>query len=99
MSLRTEQIAAQREAFEYALNNPELAWGRHLMGPRELEWLLQQAKCAERVNDANKWRRVAKRLAYALSFEAGAREDAQKIRASALVAFHKLEAKESPCPE
>ena len=89
MSLRTEQIAAQKAAFDYAMDNPELHWGRHLIGPCELTYLIQQAGCSE-VLDGHKWRKVAKKLAYALSFEAGASEDAAKIRAAALEEFKKL---------
>jgi len=90
MSTPTEKIRAQKLAFDYALSDPDLPWGRHLIGPNELEWLFDQARCAERVNDANKWRKVAMHLSFALSNEAVQRQNYANIRASALAKFHKL---------
>ena len=92
MSTPTEQIAAQRAAFDYALSNPELRWGRHLMGPGQIEILFECQRRAKRVEELEeklrKVRKTAKRLAYALSFEAMAQGDFEKHRKAVLAEYN-----------
>lgn len=94
MSTPTEQITAQRAAFDYALANPELWWGRHLAGPAQLESLFADSQKAKRVEELEaklrKVRKTAKRLAYALSFEAMAQEDFERHRKAVLAEYHKI---------
>ena len=92
MSTPTEQITAQRAAFDYALANPELRWGRHLMGPAQMDMLFEAERKSKRVEELEeklrKMRKVAKRLAYALSFEAMAQPDFQAHRKAVLAEYN-----------
>ena len=92
MSTPTEQIASQRAAFDYALANPELRWGRHLMGPAQMDMLFELERKSKRVEELEeklrKVRKTAKRLAYALSFEAMAQGDFEKHRKAVLAEYN-----------
>lgn len=92
MSLPTEQITAQRGAFDYALSKPELRWGRHLIGPAQLESLFEAERKSKRVKELEeklrKTRKVAKRLAYALSFKAMAQGDFERHRKAVLAEYN-----------
>ncbi len=92
MSTPTEQIKAQRVAFDYALANPELSWGRHLMGPAQLYMLFEAERKSKRVEELEeklrKFRKTARRLAYALSFEAMAQPDFQAHRKAVLAEYN-----------
>ena len=93
MSTPTEQITAQRAAFDYALSNPELSWGRHLMGPAQLESLFEAERKSKRVEELEeklrKVRKTAKRLAYALNLEVMAKVDFERHRKAVLAEYHK----------
>lgn len=88
MSTPTEQIKAQRGAFDYALANAELSWGRHLAGPAQLESLFEAERKSKRVEELEeklrKMRKIAKRLAIVLSFKAMAQEDFRQHRRAVL---------------
>ncbi len=92
MSIPTEQITAQRAAFDYALSNPELRWGRHLIGPAQLDMLFELERKAKRVEELEeklrKVRKTAKRLAYALSFEAMAQGDFERHRKAVMAEYN-----------
>lgn len=94
MSTPTEQITAQSGAFYYALANPEWRWGRHLIGPVQLENLFASERKSKRVEELEyklrKIRKVAKRLAYALSFEAMAQGDFERHRKAVLAEYHEV---------
>lgn len=94
MSTPTEQIKAQRGAFDYALANAELPWGRHLIGPAQLESLFDAERKSKRIEELEeklrKTRKVAKRLAYALSFEAMAQPDFTAHRAKVLAEWSEV---------
>ena len=94
MSIPTEQIAAQRDAFDYALLNPELSWGRHLIGPAQLESLFESERRSKRIEELEeklrKMRKIAKRLAIVLSFKAMAQEDFRQHRRAVLAEFNEM---------
>lgn len=94
MSTPTEQIRSQRVAFDYALSNTELPWGRHLIGPAQLESLFEAERKAKRVEELEeklrKTRKVAKRLAYALSLDVMAQDGFERHRKAVLAEYHKI---------